>query len=114
MTNLIGVERITNEITAIALVVYDDNITQFIESIDTLQLKLFKMVIKNNCIHVEHFATTKNNKENVNMDFHSMYTIMRVLHLIPLQIDGYTIILAIKTAMLYHIMLHYFSYEVLI
>ena len=46
MTNLTDVERITNEIIATIPTVYDDNIVEFIEPTNTLQLKLFKMVIR--------------------------------------------------------------------
>ena len=113
MTNLIDVEKITKEITSITPIVYDENIAELIEPLDSLQLKLFKMITRKNCIHVEHIAITKN-KRNVNMDFHLMYTIKRTLYSILHQIDGYTIILTIKTAMLYHIMLLYFFYGVFI
>ena len=87
MTNLVDVKRITNEMMPIIPMVYNENIVEIIEPIDTLQLKLFKIFTRKQlhtfgtCCHYKknrreykyEFPFNAYNQENSTFDSRDLY-----------------------------------------
>ncbi len=105
---------ITNEIVVVIPVVFDGTTTKFIVLKDSLQNKLFKMVLRKQFHECQNWCIWKGRNGNCRFGFLLLHMLNPILFSMRKQIDGNTIDHDMKIEMLFHIIQLCYYYGVFI